>query len=233
MTRRKRSEFIGDPPLTTRVYRCLPDSLTSLVTKLMVSSGTASYVQLLFNSPLRRRGWFKSFHDAPTDSDGEPIPWAPYAFIDFMSERISSSARVFEYGSGFSTAWYADRAAEVVAVEDDSDWHEKVDKMLQSNAEVLHREANEYSEAIEEFGDFDIVVIDGPYRSECVRSAIDHLSPEGVVVWDDTYSESHEEGYELLKNEEFRELFFQGMGPMTANLQRTSVFYRDENCLDI
>src|SRR5690606_35996609 len=98
---------------------------------------------------------------------------------------------VFEYGAGASTVWLALRAGEVVSVEHHAGWYETIAPLVgrSSNATVWHRqlEDEDYVGAIAEAeGKFDLVVIDGRRRVECLNRAISRLAPGGVVLFDDT-----------------------------------------------
>ncbi len=53
-------------------------------------------------------------------------PWMVFAAIDRMQRHLRPGARVFEWGSGGSTLFFAKRAGEVVAVEHDEKWAAQV-----------------------------------------------------------------------------------------------------------
>lgn len=221
-------------PAGLSLWEHVPEVTKTLVRELLARSGLEPHVRLLFDSPLRDRGWFECYGGVPTDRRGEPLPWMPYAFIDFLDERLDPDVRVFEYGSGNSTRWFAERVGEVVSVEHDRTWFDEVHTSVPSNAEVVYRTGREYVSTPDEYGEFDLVVVDGRNRVECVEAATDSLANDGVIVWDDSRGRpSYSSKMDELERTGFRELSFQGMGPVTANLQRTSVLYRDHNCLGI
>jgi predicted O-methyltransferase YrrM len=157
----------------------------------------------------------------------------PYAFVDFLDDRLSTDLRVFEYGCGNSTKWFANRVDEVVAVEHNKEWVEKIRPETAENTEIQYVKEEDYPSAISEYGDFDLILIDGIRRRDCEPIALEKLTDRGVVIYDDTFgTKSPRRGKHLLKND-YREIYFQGMGPVTANIQRTSVFYKEENNLNI
>lgn len=188
---------------------------------------------LLFDSMLRERGWFRCFQGTPVDEQGDPIPWMPYALIDFLDDRLTADLRVFEYGSGNSTRWFADHVNEVVAVEDDKEWFDRIRSSTPPNADIIHRTGDDYPAAIDKHGEFDVVVVDGSDRVTCAEMAIEHLTPGGIVLWDDSNEAEYQSKIEDLKGDGFKECFFAGLGPVTTNRQRTSVLYKQENCLNI
>lgn len=126
---------------------------------------------------------------------------------EFLSER--PGARIFEYGAGASTLWLAKRAERIDSVEHDSGWAESVKQMLADTAgnaklhvvpptaatadttvrsgRVGHTDldfANYVSTIDEVGGPFDLIVVDGRARVDAFRRALDHLTDDGVVVFD-------------------------------------------------
>src|SRR5882724_5296346 len=49
-------------------------------------------------------------------------PWLSFAATRFLERQLKPAGRVFEWGSGNSTIFFAERVAEVVSVEYDSAW---------------------------------------------------------------------------------------------------------------
>ena len=112
---------------------------------------------------------------------------------------------VLEFGSGRSTAWYASKTAKVVSIEHDAAWHKRVSADLAGSgrANVDYRfvpldhpesepERQTYSPlpkyvmVTEQFPDntFDLVVIDGHYRSFCIKAALSKIKPGGLILVD-------------------------------------------------
>jgi hypothetical protein len=69
-------------------------------------------------------------------------PWFMPKAVRFLEKKIANIDRVFEYGSGTSSLWFAEHVTEYVAVENDKEWHEYVSEMLRKkqfiNATVLY-----------------------------------------------------------------------------------------------
>lgn len=225
-------QSVGDSSFPKRLYDFLPSRAQTAISEFLTIVGLDSYLALLFDSPLRHENWFESFGDLPVGADGEPIPWMPYAFQYFLEPRLAESMRLFEYGSGNSTRWFASYVDEVVAVEHDEAWYNHLSGDIPSNVELVHRKES-YAQTISEFGEFDIVVIDGEDRVSAADAALDGLNPTGVIIWDDTNRDQYAEGLQMLRDAGYKDIPFQGMGPVSSALQQTSVFYRSRNCLDI
>lgn len=169
----------------------------------------------------------------PVDPEGEPLPWYTYPAIDFLEPRIKSDFRVFEYGSGNSSLWYSDRAGEVVSIEDSEDWAREMEDRAPSNLEMIFQPAVEhYPNEIADQGMFDIVVIDGSVRTDCLKPARDALNEQGVIILDD-FERWEREDWEVLKKDGFHYLPF--FGPKSQRLTEscTAILYREENCLNI
>ena len=140
------------------------------------------------------------------------VPWWTYKAIDVVDAWLSARPRpirIFEYGSGASTLWLADRADSVISVEHHVGFSHVIGPVLakRKNVEFLVVEAkstphptigshkpghagldfSEYVETIDRVGGlFDVVVIDGRAREACLRAAIPHLAPGGLVVYDNS-----------------------------------------------
>ena len=183
-------------------------------------------------------GWFKAFNSkSPVDGNGNPIPWVTYSFIDFIKGRIKKQHTVFEFGSGNSTFFYAKYAGLVVSVEHDKEWYDKIVNDKPENSEMIFCElvrGGDYCKMpvkLEEKFDFILVVVRD--RVNCCIQAVDALTPDGVVVLDDSEREFYREGVDFLLKKGFRQLAFTGVSPGLFYEKATSVFYKPENCLGI
>jgi hypothetical protein len=183
-------------------------------------------------------GWFNAFDKKQAiDANGNELPWVTYAFIDFIRPRLNSTMRVFEYGSGSSTLFYARLVGNVVSVEHDKNWYEKIRSSKPVNAEMIFTELHpngEYSRKAASLTEkFDIIIVDGRDRVNCCKYSVEALSSKGVLVLDDSERPEYTEARTFLKNQGFKELSFSGISPGLFYLKATSVFYKTENCLDI
>lgn len=212
----------------------------SKIARSLLGQSLKDYIELA-HSPsgaLNTRGWSKSRKEKlPVNSDSKPIAWYTYAALSFLQNRIPSGSDVFEYGMGYSTIWWSERVRSVTSVEHDEAWFRKLSEDLPDNAKaILHEVATEsYSSAVKEHGVvYDIIVVDGRRRIDCLSHVLPALASGGVIVFDNSEREKYRPGIEAFKAEnEFRELDFSGMGPVTAVEWTTSIFYRDGNCLGI
>lgn len=187
------------------------------------------------NTILKTSGWSLSRKTSlPIDAAGDPLPWFTYPAIGFLGPRLTKEMRVFEYGAGNSTLWWARRVKSVKSVENLPEWFARISANAPKNATILLREGDDYSLCD---GRLDIIVIDGKRRTECARAAIPCLSEGGVIVWDNSdpgsCGEGDLDGIAFLERAGFKRLDFWGFGPLLTFEWCASVFYRDGNCFGI
>jgi hypothetical protein len=184
---------------------------------------------------LRESGWLESYRRRIPVAFGEPVPFYTYGAIAFLAPRIDRTLRVFEYGAGYSTLWWASRAMSVIACEHDPSWFERMKAMVPDNVQLIYRAlvaGGDYSKTAAGFVS-DIIVVDGRDRVNCAKACLAGLSEHGVVIWDNSDRERYRDGYEFLQARGFRRLDFAGPGPVDFWPWQTSVFYRNGNCLHI
>lgn len=134
-------------------------------------------------------------------------PWFTHPFLEVLATWELKDKVVLEYGGGRSTAWWRSKAGFVVTIETSEKWLLEVSTECYSetlpNGILVHRPINEgdqvrkdeYVKAYpkklftdEEALVYDIVVVDGILRYECMQEAISLLSDHGgkliVDNWD-------------------------------------------------
>lgn len=195
-------------------------------------------VQLMLKSQLLEDGWFKSFNTKRSiDKNGKPIPWNTYPYIKFIGPRLNKNLEVFEFGSGNSTIWYAERVKNITSVENDKTWFEMISGRTPSNSEIIYRDLvpeGEYAkEVARKNKQYNIIIVDGRDRVNCIKNSIPFLTDDGVLVFDNSDLPIYKEGIDHLKESGFKKIDFIGMSPVTAHCNYTSVFYKTGNCLDI
>lgn len=140
------------------------------------------------------------------------VPWWTYRAIDVVDAWIDGrrgQVRAFEYGSGASTVWLAERVAEIHSTEHHTGFAGHMRPTLEKYPNVDFRvveavasdqpkvpSAKEghggldfasYVDTIAEVGGrFDLVVIDGRAREACLARALPFLDEDGIVVFDNS-----------------------------------------------
>jgi hypothetical protein len=183
-------------------------------------------------------GWFGAFKTGePIGKNFEPIPWLTYSFIDFISDRLSKEFNVFEFGSGNSTLYFANRVKQVTSVEHNIQWYNRLKSKMPDNSNPLLSKSDSSEDYIEELKQsnkkFDIIIIDGIHRVDCCVSASNYLTDKGVIILDDSEREQYKEGIEYLINEGFRKIDFWGIPPGLFIRKCSTIFYKTNNCMNI
>jgi Methyltransferase domain len=181
-------------------------------------------------------------------------PWMTFPAIAFLEKTLRPGMRVFEWGSGGSTLFFAQRAKELIAIENDAAWAEKVraacpratiehipqddtpsatdfdptDPAAFFSNSALHRGATfrRYAERIAAFPDahFDLVVVDGRARPSCIAQAMPKLKPGGWLLLDNAERPWYARARALLDAWPMRD--FTGPGPYVASFWQTVVWQK-------
>lgn len=183
-------------------------------------------------------GWINSFkYRIPIDKDSNPLPWVTYGFMDFISDRLNITMDIFEFGAGNSTLWYADKVNTVTSVEHDNAWFEKIQENMPKNVNINYKKLKydgEYSKFPNTLDNkFDIVIVDGRDRVNCMKNAIRSIKDNGVIVLDDSERQQYKDGIDFLLNHNFKKIDFWGISPGLFYKKNTTVFYKKNNCLGI
>jgi protein-L-isoaspartate O-methyltransferase len=199
-----------------------------------------AYQRLILNkkSYIHTSGWYESLRNGfPCRADGSPIPWMNYSIVTFLEQRLQSDQTMFEYGSGFSTKFYAQRVQSVTSVEHVQKWFdlmmtEKAENM--SMIQVDKDQDGQYCRAIQQNDNrYDVIIVDGRDRVNCVKQSYQQLSDRGVMLLDDSERDRYQEAMTFMQNNGFRQLDFEGIKPKDKKLSRTTLFYRPDNCFGI
>lgn len=164
----------------------------------------------------------------PVDCLGKPIPWITYPAIEFINQFNLSECKIFEYGSGNSSKFWAKRCQQIVSVESDKKWFEQGKTALLPNQELLYQPDKDlYAQSIAKQGNqYDVVVIDGMYRLTCARMAINYLSKTGMIVFDN--SDWCPQSVLFLRSQNMIQIDFAGIGPSNNYAWCTTFFLRRE-----
>lgn len=165
------------------------------------------------------------------DKDGNPIPWYTYPAIEYLSQFDYTNKKIFEFGCGYSSAFWAERAKSVTSIEDKAEWFEKWKKEFEyANLDIRWRDEGEgYENAIFEDGDkYDVIVVDGKRREKCAAVAVKALADGGMIILDDSdrinTSEEYRKAVSELKQAGLLQVDFYGFCPMNCYTKATSLF---------
>jgi hypothetical protein len=160
------------------------------------------------------------------DSNCTPIPWYTYPAIEYLKQLDLSDKTIFEYGSGNSTRFWAQRCKKLISVEDNKEWFEKIKASIPDTVEYcLFEEREKYIESIRQFpNEFDIIIIDGSHRYDCAVEALKKLRDDGFVILDN--SDWRELSSKLLRSADLIEVDMSGFGPINGYTWTTSFYFK-------
>jgi len=181
-------------------------------------------------------------------------PWIAFKAERFLREILRKDMKIFEYGSGSSTLYFSRRVAQVFSIEHHQGWFEQLQQMIDQQAlknvdcrliepetvnenqdpaylsslPLYHHETFEiYVKSIDTFPDeyFDLVMIDGRARTDCIARAKNKIKCGGYLVVDNSERKHYFDGNDFLRNEkEWETRHIVGITPYTFVYSRTSFF---------
>lgn len=124
------------------------------------------------------------------------MPWLTHPALDEICKWNLSNKKVLEYGSGYSTLWWANKCQELVSIEANEQWYLQILSKLQHDiinpkglVDYHFRPVNEGDQSKIDLytaipTDFlpDIVVVDGILRYECMLKALTLPRPLTLIV---------------------------------------------------
>ena len=116
------------------------------------------------------------------------MPWMNNAAVNKYSSLLNETVKVLELGSGYSTIWLAEKGAFVESYEHKEVWYNNIKSLLRSDKVNLYLQES-YVESIYDYplNHFDIVIIDGIDRYECMEAISKHnvVKKGGYLLFDD------------------------------------------------
>ena len=188
---------------------------------------------------LKNIGWLDSkYYNEPVNSKNQPIPWFTYSSINFLNRKLNDSKfDVLEFGSGNSTLWFSKRVKNIISVEHNKNYIEKINEKKVSHPNIKIVSATpgkDYFQQINKFSNvFDVIIVDGEERNECIINSLTALKRDGIIICDDTETKICLDGQKFLEEKNFKRIDFYGMAPIVHFRSQTTVFYRNDNCFNI
>ncbi len=118
-------------------------------------------------------------------------PWISYDGQKILERHLHKESRVLEFGSGSSTAWYADRCGFLLSHEHSSEWFDMVGNIVGDRKNVVRKlclTREEYLQIPDNYRSkpFDLIMIDGKYRDACLDASLEFLSEDGILYLDNS-----------------------------------------------
>jgi SAM-dependent methyltransferase len=174
--------------------------------------------------------WLRSLALNRTKPLTFPIPWLTFDAIREVRGFLRPGMKIFEFGSGHSTIWFARAGAEVYSVEDDHHWYTAVERKLREDrldrAHLYYADnETDYVGAIDRSGEhaFDILFFDGSYRLQCLQEALPYLKPGGILVFDDS-DFNWFDGKDFGVPSDWEKKVFRGWEPLSGGRSETIIW---------
>jgi len=183
--------------------------------------------------------WIFSF-DSNQNTFQKGLPWLTFEAVEWLDSYLTKEKRVFEWGSGGSTIFLAQKAKDIVSVEHNPEWYELVLQRIKNEnivnckyilqapekGEGMHLSRarqyqgfnfDKYCQVIELYPDnhFDLIFIDGRSRTACAQKAVAKLKSGGFLMLDDSDTEEYLKVGELLKDWPRQDFFGLKRGAIT------------------
>jgi hypothetical protein len=187
------------------------------------------------NGFFKETGWADSLKNkiTPMDEKGKPLPMMSYSIIDFFKERLTKDMILFEYGSGCSTLFFSSYVKKVISVEHDERWYNSLRNKLPENVELIYQKLeydSDYCRKIQSRDEkFDLIIIDGRDRVNCLKNSYEYLKENGVLVIDDMYRDKYQLVVPFLVEKGFKSISFSGLSPGQLLHHKSVLFYRKNN----
>lgn len=151
------------------------------------------------------------------------LPWLTFPAIEYLLQLDLRDKTLFEWGSGDSTLFFSERCKKVISIEHDSVFFKKLENKPE-NVDLRFCPNNLFSEIIESFKEkFDVIFIDSEQRIECTEKALKFIKSDGLIIFDN--ANWHSKCCAMLRNANFLQIDFHGMGPRNDYAWTTSFFF--------
>lgn len=143
------------------------------------------------------------------------MPWMPLDAVECLKNIVTKDFEIFEWGSGGSTIFFANRCKNIVSIEYDKEWFDELTKEIQNrnlnNINLIYQPHNNekcddilnpdkfvsyskfynqcvfetYVKTIDNYIEFDLIIVDGRARISCVKRAVSKVKNNGFILIDD------------------------------------------------
>jgi len=156
----------------------------------------------------------------PVNDKNEVIPMYTYPCYEWLNSIDWNDSKVFEYGTGYSTIWWQNKNVDYHAVEDNKQWHDMIEDKTNIEYKPGH---HKYIESIYKYDfKFDVIVIDGVVRFDCIKPALEKIKDDGIIIFDNT--DWHKDSKEELDKSDLIPIHFHGFKPLHVDSETTSCY---------
>ena len=150
--------------------------------------------------------------------------WMHLKEKELITKHFSPEKVMLEWGSGGSTLEFSKSLKKYYSVEHNKEWYERVKKFnVQYKSDYKEYISSIYAADVK---GFDVIVIDGQVRFDCVKPAFDKLKEDGIIIFDN--SDWHKETKKELDKYDLIPIHFHGFKPLHIDSETTSCYISKE-----
>ena len=135
-------------------------------------------------------------------------PWITQEANNFLEIFLTKNkdAKILEFGSGASTIWFAKKTKNLVSIEHNKFWFNRVKQQLTHdpacNSSAFYLIKRPYYKIVASFPSnyFDLILVDGRDRVECINASVRILKSGGILMLDNAERPRYGSVYNKLKN---------------------------------
>ena len=138
------------------------------------------------------------------DENKDFKPWIHENVTKMLRDNVTKNTKVLEFGSGYSTIFFQNLTDNLISIEHNKDWYDKILPLINNKTKYILKDINYKSEprvdnrfyncdTLEELvGEsiedeyFDIILIDGINRVNCAFGSHKKLKRGGILILDDS-----------------------------------------------
>lgn len=174
----------------------------------------------------------------------KPVPWITFPALRYLESLLSKETKVLEFGSGFSTIFFANNCSRILSYESSIDWYEKlqnyfrtsrdfrakvslvrVDDSLSGDA-LFECFSEKLAESHELLSNFDLFFVDGGNRNLALEFILSGCTSESIIILDNSDDGAYVSGIKLMLDAGYHQIPFFGFGPINPHPWETSFFLR-------
>ena len=163
--------------------------------------------------------------DVPVNNKNQIMPMYTYPCYEWLDSIDWTGSKVFEFGTGYSTVWWQNKKVDYYGVEDDGEWYQRIIKLINGKQLKVKYEIDlkKYMKTIYDYDfKFDVIVIDGQVRFDCIKPALEKIKDNGMIIFDN--SDWHKSCKEELDKTDLIPIHFHGFKPLHVDSETTSCY---------
>ena len=189
--------------------------------------------------PRHAASWFADRFSSRAAPAEQGLPWIAWPCVDYLARYLQPSHHVFEWGGGGSTLFFLKKGCRVTTVESDPEWVRQLqDRVRAQSPDARSRwdlrfvpvkgngdpSIGEYVRQVSTGAPWDVVMVDGWSRMNCLLAGRDDVKAGGVLVIDNANQKQFADVPQLMEG--WQRYPFRGLGVARSWVTQTDVYVR-------